>query len=29
MAIKKEPKKGYEVGYKKPPKHSQFKPVKT
>mgnify|MGYP003677040595 FL=1 len=26
MAIKKEPKKGYEVGYKKPPKHSQFKP---
>ena len=24
--IKKKPKKGYEVGYKKPPKHSQFKP---
>ena len=24
--IKKMPKKGYEVGYKKPPKHTQFKP---
>ena len=24
--IKKKPKKGYEVGYKKPPKHTQFKP---
>lgn len=24
--IKKKPKKDYEVGYKKPPKHTQFKP---